>query len=207
MAYFEVTNELREFKLLETKDEEDLRRKLAYFKLVKGKPTDYFQIIQKNRTRYVNQYLTHWIYPYKGKFNPQMIRAVLNIIGLEEGDTVLDPFIGSGTTAAEAQLLGINSVGVYISPLCVVQSKVKTESFEVLPQIEEWKAEIIKRIRPSLFNFDGKTLEEASQSIPEERVRNFYRMAKLVAISDSARRGARISQSVLEKFRINDFFC
>ena len=109
-AQFEVTNGLREFKLLNTKDEEELRRKLAYFKLVKGKYTDYFQIIQKNRTRSVNQYLTHWIYPYKGKFHPQMIRALLNIIGLEQGDIVLDPFIGSGTTAVEAELLGISYI-------------------------------------------------------------------------------------------------
>jgi len=124
-AQFEVTNSLREFKLLDTKDEEELKRKLAYFKFVKSKYTDYFQIIQKNRTRSVNQYLTHWIYPYKGKFHPQMIRALLNIIGLEQGDTVLDPFIGSGTTAVEAQLLGINCIGIDVSPLCVLQSKVK----------------------------------------------------------------------------------
>ena len=110
-AQFEVTNGLREFKLLDTKDEEELRRKLAYFKFVKGKYTDYFQIIQKNRTISVNQYLTHWIYPYKGKFHPQMIRALLNIIRLEPGDTILDPFIGSGTTAVEAQMLGMNYVG------------------------------------------------------------------------------------------------
>lgn len=133
-AQFEVTNGLREFKLLDTKDDEELRKKLAYFKFLKGKYTDYFQIIQKNRTRSVNQYPTHWIYPYKGKFHPQMIRALLNIIGLEQGDTVLDPFIGSGTTAVEAQLLGINCIGIDISPLCVLQSKVKTESIEVLQE-------------------------------------------------------------------------
>ncbi|MCL0093265.1 site-specific DNA-methyltransferase, partial [Dehalococcoidia bacterium] len=125
---FEVTNGLREFRLVETQDEEKLRKKLAYFKLIKGKYTDYFRIIQKNRTRSVNQYLTHWIYPYKGKFHPQMIRALLNIIGLEQGNTALDPFIGSGTTAVEAQLLGINCVGIDISPLCVLQSKVKVEA-------------------------------------------------------------------------------
>lgn len=197
-AHFEVTNGLREFKLLETKDDEELRRKLAYFKFVKGKPTNYFQIIQKNRTRSVNQYLTHWIYPYKGKFHPQMIRALLNIIGLEQGDTVLDPFIGSGTTAVEAQLLGINCVGIDISPLCVIQSKVKTESIDSLSQIEEWKEEITKRIRPSLFNLEGKTLDEAIKSIPEERVSNFYKMAKLVAISDNARRGREFSNAFLK---------
>jgi len=199
---FEVTNSLREFKLLELKDEEVLRRKLAYFKFVKGKPTDYFQIIQKNRTRSVNQYLTHWIYPYKGKFHPQMIRALLNIIGLKQGDIVLDPFIGSGTTALEAQLLGINCVGIDISPLCVLQSRVKTESIEALPQIREWKEEVTKRIRPSLFNLDGKTIEDAINLISDEKVRDFYRMAKLVAISDNARRGREFATAFLKNLEL-----
>jgi len=201
-ANFEVTNGLREFKLLMTKDEELLRKRLAYFKFVNSKPTDYFQIIQKNRTRSVNQYLTHWIYPYKGKFHPQMIRALLNIIGLNQEDTVLDPFIGSGTTAVEAQLLGINCIGIDISPLCVLQSKVKTESIDMLAQIIEWKEEITKRIKPSLFNLEGKTIDSTIDSISDEKVKNFYRMAKLVAISDNARRGKDFSNAFLKNLEL-----
>jgi len=209
-AQFEVTNGLREFRLVNTQDENKLRRRLAYFKYVKGKYTDYFQIIQKNRTRSVNQYLTHWIYPYKGKFHPQMIRALLNIIGLEEGDTVLDPFLGSGTTAVEAQLLGINCVGIDVSPLCVLQSKVKTESIEVAWEISEWKEEIKKQTKPSLFSVEGKSLDETIGSIPNEKVRNFYTMAKLVAISDRARRGREFSQAFLKNLdlmiaSVNDY--
>jgi len=186
---FKVTNGLREFRLLEEpKNVEALKRKLAYFKLIMGDYTDYFYIVRKNRTRSVNQYLTHWIYPYKGKFHPQMIRALLNIIGVNKGDTVLDPFIGSGTTAVEAQLLGINCIGIDISPLCVLQSKVKTESIEVLPEILEWKDEILSKSGINLFNLDGKSLDKAIDDIPNEKVRNFYLMAKLVAVSDNARR-------------------
>jgi len=188
-VYFEMTNILRNFKLIETQNDDDLLKKLAYFKSVKGNPTYYYQIIQKNRTRSVNQYLTHWIYPYKGKFHPQMIRALLNIIGLEQGDTVLDPYIGSGTTALEAQLLGINCIGIDVSPLCVIQSKVKTESIDVLSEILEWKDEIIKNIEPSLFNMNGNTIDNTINIIPNGRVRNFYKMAKLVSISDNVRRG------------------
>ncbi|MEM4293965.1 MAG: DNA methyltransferase [Thermoplasmata archaeon] len=195
---FEVTNGLREFKLIETEDEEKLRKRLAYFKFVRGAPTDYFQIVQRNRTRSVNQYLTHWIYPYKGKFHPQMIRALLNVIGLEKGDTVLDPFIGSGTTAVESQLLGINCIGIDVSPLCVLQSRVKTESIEVLPQIMEWKDEITRRLKPSLYNIEGKTIDDAISSIPDDKVKNFYRMVKLVAISDNARRGRDFCNAFLK---------
>ncbi|CEG11229.1 hypothetical protein MSIBF_A1320013 [groundwater metagenome] len=40
-----------------------------------------------------------------------MIRALLNLIRVNEGDLVLDPFMGSGTTILESEILGINSVG------------------------------------------------------------------------------------------------
>jgi len=176
---FQVTNGLREFKLFSRGDLDGLVKKTAYFKIVKGKYTDYFRIIQKNNTRSVNQYLTHWIYPYKGKFHPQMIRALLNIIGLKEGDTALDPFIGSGTTAVEAQLLGINCIGIDISPLCVLQSKVKTESVHVFDEIKEIKDSILNKVSPSLFNQEGKPFLETINSIPNEKVKNFYKMAYL----------------------------
>jgi len=209
-ARCELTNGLREFELLEIKDDESLRKRLAYFKFVKGKYTDYFQIIQKNRTRSVNQYLTHWIYPYKGKFHPQMIRALLNILGLEQGDTILDPFIGSGTAGVEAQLLGINCIGIDVSPLCVLQSRVKTESIDVLPQILKWKEKIIKGLNPSLFNLEGKTLDDIISHIPDEKTKNFYRMVKLVAISDNARRGREFPKAFLKNLdlmidSVNDF--
>ncbi len=94
---FEVTNGLRQFKVLNQDEEKAnlLKNKTAYFKAINGQHTNYFYIIQENRTRSVNQYLTHWIYPYKGKFHPQMIRALLNIIGLKQGDTVFEPFSGN----------------------------------------------------------------------------------------------------------------
>jgi len=186
---FEVTNGLREFRFLEEPENvELLKRRLAYFKSIKGEYTDYFHIVRKNRTRSVNQYLTHWIYPYKGKFHPQMIRALLNIIGLNAGDTVLDPFIGSGTTAVEAQLLGINCIGIDISPLCVLQSRVKTESIDVLPEILKYRDEVLEKVGVTLFNLDDKALDKTIKSIEDERVKNFYLMAKLVAVSDNARR-------------------
>ena len=96
---------LREFELLDLNDKRDLIKRLAYFKSIDGKNTDYYEIIKHNVTKSVNQYLTHWICPYKGKFHPQMIRALLNVIRVKLGDVVLDPFIGSGTTAVESQLL------------------------------------------------------------------------------------------------------
>ena len=85
-AKFTVTNGLREFLLDNECNPNTLLKRLAYFKTIDGKATDYYKLIKYNRTKSVNQYLTHWIYPYKGKFHPQMIRALLNILKLAEGD-------------------------------------------------------------------------------------------------------------------------
>lgn len=200
-AEFEVTNGLRKFDLIGVSDENRLRKRLAYFRSVNGVETDYFKILQFNRTNSVNQYLTHWIYPYKGKFHPQMVRALLNHLGLHEGETVLDPFVGSGTTALEAQLLGINCVGVDASSLCVLQSKVKTESTSVLDEIKKTE-QVIPKGAPSPLYGEQDGLSTAIQSIHNQDVRNFFEMAKLVSVSDSARRHKDFYKSFSENLRL-----
>ena len=195
---FEVKNGLREFKLLRSSNIDNVIKRTAYFKIVDGRYTDYFYIIQKNVTRSVNQYLTHWIYPYKGKFHPQMIRALLNIIGLKENDSVLDPFVGSGTTAVEAMLLGINCIGIDVSPLCVLQSRVKTESLEVIEEIENMKEFVVRKIGYKFFDPEDKSLLDTIESIHNDKVKNFYKLAYLVAVSDKARRGRKFEQSFVK---------
>lgn len=116
---FHIANDFRIFDVPSHQNMELLKRRLAYFESINGTITDYYYIIKYNQTTSVNQYLTHWIYPYKGKFHPQMIRALLNIMQIKEGETVLDPFVGSGTAALECQLLGINFIGIDISPFAI----------------------------------------------------------------------------------------
>jgi DNA modification methylase len=187
---FEIIDGFRRFRILNNSEEkkEVIKRRSSYFKTIDGEPTDYFQIIQKNRSNSINQYLTHWIYPYKGKFHPQMIRALINIIGLKEGDVLLDPFSGSGTTALEAQLLGVNFIGIDISPLCVIQGKVKTESIYAIEEIEKIKNKVLTSITPNLFQTNENYYDFLDKLTKDERVKNFYTLARLLAISDNSRR-------------------
>jgi DNA modification methylase len=197
---FEVTNGLRQFKILSNRPEVItlVRRKTAYFKTIDGEYTDYFHIIQKNLTRSVNQYLTHWIYPYKGKFHPQMIRALLNIIGLHEGDTVCDPFSGSGTAGLEAQLLGINFIGIDISPLCVIQGAVKTESIYAVDEIKLLKESVTSKIETNLFVRQPDYYKMIDELTQNEKVRSFYKLARLLAVSDRSRRRKNFSESFIK---------
>jgi len=70
-------------------------------------------------------YATHGLFPYRGKFHPQMIKGLINIMGLKPGNTVLDPMMGSGTVLVEATLMGINSIGVDTSPFCRFMAQTK----------------------------------------------------------------------------------
>ena len=74
-------------------------------------------------------YATHGLFPYRGKFHPQMIKAILNVMGLKPGDTVLDPMMGSGTVLIEARLMGIKSVGIDASPFCRFMVQTKLDAF------------------------------------------------------------------------------
>jgi SAM-dependent methyltransferase len=76
-------------------------------------------------------YATHGLFPYRGKFHPQMIKGLINVMGLKPGDAVLDPMMGSGTVLIEARLMGIKSIGVDASPFCRFMAQVKIDALTV----------------------------------------------------------------------------
>jgi len=141
---FELEFAFYEYKFL-TKDE--IIRKGAFFKSVDEIPT-YHYIICSNHSSLIWEgrseitksyfkegnfstgYATHGLFPYRGKFHPQLIKGILNILGVQPGDVVLDPMCGSGTLNVEASIIGIDSIGIEKSPFCVLMSKVKYEALK-----------------------------------------------------------------------------
>jgi len=76
-------------------------------------------------------YATHGLFPYRGKFHPQMIKALINVMGLKPGETIMDPMMGSGTVLIESRLMGINSVGVDTSPFCRIMTQAKIDGLSL----------------------------------------------------------------------------
>src|SRR5579862_513116 len=122
----------------------------AYFASIKGTPTNHFrmcgvtpvQVDEKASARrksffqanlFKTGYATHGLFPYRGKFHPQMVKAIINIIGLKPGDTLLDPMCGSGTACIEASLMGIKSVGIDASPFCCLMGRAKYSGARLEP--------------------------------------------------------------------------
>lgn len=86
---------------------------------------------------------THDFYRYPARFSPAFAReAVLSFSAA--GDTVVDPFMGGGTSLVEARLHGRNAVGTDISSLAVFVAEVKTRlmSYRDMQEIENWSSSI-----------------------------------------------------------------
>ena len=97
---------------------------------------------QKNQFR--TGYATHGLFPYRGKFHPQMIKGIINVMGLKPGDIVLDPMMGSGTVLVEACLMGIRSIGVDASPFCRFMTQTKIDALTMC----------LSRSRKALSNYE-----------------------------------------------------
>src|SRR4051812_17509467 len=163
-----------------------INERSAYTGAIDGELTVYAQLIQPNyqggrfnRTRSVNQYLTHWIYPYRGKFHPQMVRGLLNILGVSRGSTVAEPYLGSGTAALEASLLGAEVIGVDLSPLCVMLTRVKTRSADAVGKIRKRVGKILES--PKLRLNDKSLADDDDRAVAE-----FLQIARMVTFSDVA---------------------
>ena len=61
---------------------------------------------------------------YRGNWSPYIPRNII-LRYSQEGDTVLDQFVGGGTTAVESKLTGRNFIGIDINPNAVEISKSK----------------------------------------------------------------------------------
>lgn len=86
---------------------------------------------KKQNTRY----FAHGIHEYKGKFNPQIVRAIMNICGTDRNSQILDPFCGSGTSLLEAQLQGCEAYGIDVNPMAVFIADTKTNIIFHLDEI------------------------------------------------------------------------
>lgn len=78
------------------------------------------ELPERERTKHV-----HRLHPYLGKFVPQVVEIFLNRY-FRPGQTILDPFAGSGTTLVECSTFGANSVGIDISAFNVLLTRAKT---------------------------------------------------------------------------------
>ncbi|MBN1899734.1 site-specific DNA-methyltransferase [Candidatus Sumerlaeota bacterium] len=103
--------------------------------------------------------MTHGFHRYPAKFFPELPRWIIRKYS-KEGDVVLDPFSGSGTTNVEALLNRRNSVGIDVDPFSRYLSCVKTTPVKI-NQLKEAHEVLLEKI----MDFHPSRIKE--QDIPE----------------------------------------
>lgn len=69
----------------------------------------------------------HDWYRFVLSFPPHLVRQYIDRFGLRSGQTILDPFCGTGTTLVESKIQGINSIGIEANPMAYFASTVKVD--------------------------------------------------------------------------------
>ncbi|MBW8049372.1 MAG: hypothetical protein FVQ77_03320 [Cytophagales bacterium] len=210
---FELELAHLEYKAIQDSDFLD---RTAFFKSVNGKSSKHFLLCSekpdsfsddrsaKTKAYFENGqfstgYATHGLFPYRGKFHPQLIKGLLNILGVKKGETILDPMCGSGTANIEAAMMGINSYGIDVSPFCQFMTRTKYEALTI--DVEQLSN--LKKGHEKLFDFlkDKKKATEKISSLTSNKAKvyNLSLLAFLDALGYSKRVTSSTHQQLFEK--------
>lgn len=143
----------------------------------------------------------HSIYSYHAKFTPEIPKKFIKQYS-EVNQTILDPFCGCGTTLLEGLKLKRNVIGIDLSPIGILCSKVKTSEYDI-KKIELYTNQILS-IRPknilipkfpnqdiwfneSVLNSLG-ALNFNINNIKEEKYRNLFKLILLSILNNCSRK-------------------
>lgn len=114
----------------------------------------------------------HRLHPYKGKYIPQLVEYFLDNhiddfkkeVYFKNGDIVLDPFLGSGTTIIQALEMGVHSIGIDVSEFNCMISSCKASHYN-----DEYLQKAIKKLINALGSFesDNKIQEFETELLSE----------------------------------------
>jgi DNA modification methylase len=101
-----------------------------------GIPIDYTWSFA-DKTIKDTSYITHGYYTYPAKFIPQLASRLI-LENSQEGDIIIDPFMGSGTTIVEAIVNNRIGIGNDINEIAYLISKVKTTPIKTSLLLKEF---------------------------------------------------------------------
>jgi hypothetical protein len=79
-----------------------------------------------NKVDEADKSIHNW-YRFVLSFPPHLVREYIQKLKLKKGDTILDPFCGTGTTILESKLNGLTGIGIEANPVAYFASQVKTD--------------------------------------------------------------------------------
>jgi len=120
-------------------------------------------------------YATHNLHRYSSKYIPQIAKNLITAFS-KKNDTVLDTFVGSGTTLVECKLLSRNSIGIDMNPLAYLISMVKVTKISDI--ITRCMPNILSAIRNDIHHFRRSNKNYDAQSILPYFTNSYQKLLK-----------------------------
>ena len=100
-----------------------------------------------NSSRYTGG-STHNFYLYPSRFSPEIAQTIITLFS-KPGDSVLDPFMGGGTSIIEGMMLGRRMIGIDLNALAYFVASVRTRPLSDADAdvLRSWAAADAKRTR------------------------------------------------------------
>lgn len=120
-----------------------------------------FQLSKKARV--------HGWLKYKEGFSANLVDTLLDDFGVKAGDTVLDPFLGSGTTSLVAQIRGVNSIGYDILPTSKIAISAKQHILDYdLSELKAMRQALLDQKVPADYSGRVNSIPITDGAYPEE---------------------------------------
>jgi len=102
----------------------------------------------------------HEWYRFVLSFPDHLVAEMCQRFGVGQGDIILDPFCGTGTTLVECKKNGIDCVGIEANPACVFASQVKTTWDLDIEELRAAAKAVVERASPicNELTFSGQPL-------------------------------------------------
>lgn len=138
-------------------------------------------------------YITHGYYTYPAKFIPQLASRLINEYS-SEGDIIIDPFMGSGTTIVEAIVNSRIGIGTDINDIAYLIAKVKTTPIQAMKLLQEFnkiEIDLRGRMNGNYAEFLTKSLTFVPQNeridywfLPQQKEKLSIIFARILEIED-----------------------
>ena|SRR3989338_8928271 len=182
----------------------------------------HYLIMEKEQEGFINwdfreadtKQFTHGIHTYPAMMIPQIARRLIYLYG-KDAKTLLDPFMGSGTSLVEASLTNQikEAYGFDLNPLAFLISKVKTTPLNI-ENLDKELSNIIKsknykelpKFKNIEFWFKPKVIEQlaiiktAINKINDKGIKDFF----LVCFSETVRNVSNTRNGEFKLYRMSD---